>query len=323
MLDIKHIFNLTRLGKDVKCLSATINNDKNGVGVALGTPLVVSKEHFESDKSKITRVVFPFPFRSGYEPGRSPSMDKSHLTVISGECFLNNSKIKVIPRFEINKLDSLLEYVKDNGAMTFNITSQESTKKTAKNVCKFLDKLYKMCDMYKYNSVFYCDYPTGSRICNMKDTLYTARFLDLHNCVPIFNHKRVDGVGVIFNMSSISSTKATGSLATNICITLVLSNYKDNIFTTDGIQVNEIKPLRSSVINKVKNIVMAGAGVKDKFEVKEDSEKVDIGEFGDKISEGWIDISVSNNDDINTGDYIITTSSYDTNTGATYHYTSS
>jgi hypothetical protein len=68
---------------------------------------------------------------------------------------------------------------------------------------------------------------------------------------------------------------------------------------------------------------MAGAGVKDKFEVKEDSEKVDIGEFGDKISEGWIDISVSNNDDINTGDYIITTSSYDTNTGATYHYTSS
>lgn len=316
MLDIKHIFNLTRLGKDVKCLSATVNNDKNGVGVALGTPLVVSKEHFESDKSKITRVVFPFPFRSGYEPGRSPSMDKSHLTVISGECFLNDSKIKVIPRFEINKLDSLLKYVKDNGAMTFSITSQESDKKTVKSVCKFLDKLYEMCGMYKYNSVFYYDYPEGSRVYNMKDTFYTARFLDLHNCVPIFNHKRVDGVGVIFNMSSISSTKATSALATRACITLVLSNYKDNIFTTDGIQVNDIRPLSSSVINKIKNVVMAGTGVKDKFKVKEDSEKVDF-------SKGWIDVSVSNNDDINTDEYVVTTSNYGTNTGATYYYSNS
>lgn len=313
MLDIKHIFNLTRLGKDPECLSAIVNNDKNGVGVALGTPLVVSKEHFERDKSQIIRVVFPFPLKDGHKPGKSPSMDKSHLTVMDGECFLNNSKIKVISRFEINKLDSLLEYVKDNGAMTFNITSQESDKKTAKNVCKFLDKLYKMCGMYKYNSMFYLDYPASFMTHNMKDMLYTARFLDLHNCVPIFNHKRVDGVGVIFNMSLISTTKATGALATKICVALVLSNYKDNIFTTDGIQVNEINPIRSSVINKVKNIITVGAGAKDKFKVKEDSEKVDF----DKLNEGWIDVSVKGD---SSNDYILTTSNYDTNTGATYYY---
>ena len=321
MLDIKHIFNLTRLGKDVECLSATINDSNNGVGIALGTPLVVDKKHFESDKSQITRVVFTFPFRSGSEPGKSPSMDKSHLTVRDGECFVNNSKIKVIPRFEINKLDSLLKYVKDNGAMTFNIMSTESTKKTAESVCIFLDKLYEMCGMYKYNSVFYCDYPSGLKIYNMKDTIYTVRFLDLHNCVPIFNHKRVDGVGVIFNMVSISSTKSTGSLATKACITLVLSNYKDNIFTTDGIQVNDINPLSSSVINKVKNVVMAGAGVKDKFKVKEDNEKVDFGKLG-KLNDGWIDVTVSNNDDINSGDYVITTNTTG-NTGGAYHYYSS
>jgi hypothetical protein len=314
MLDIKHIFNLTRLGKDVECLSATVNNTNNGIGIALGTPLVVNKEHFESDKSQITRVVFPFPFKNGYEPGRSPSMDKSHLTVRDGECFVNNSKIKIIPRFEINKLDSLLKYVKDNGAMTFNITSTESDKETAKSVCNFLDKLYEMCNMYKYNSVFYYDYPEGSRIYNMEDTLYTARFLALHNCVPIFNHKRVDGVGVIFNMSSISSTKNTGALVTKICITLVLSNYKDNIFTTDGIQVNEIRPLSSYVINKIKNVVMAGVGIKDKFKVKEDSEKVDLG----KISDGWIDVSAKADTD-----YVITTSDTGNTGGAYYYYNSS
>ena len=80
--------------------------------------------------------------------------------------------------------------------------------------------------------------------------------------------------------------------------------------------LNVIRPLSSSVINKVKNVVMAGAGIEDKFKVKEDSEKVDF-------SKGWIDVSISNNDNINSGEYVITTNNYETNTGATYYYSNS
>jgi len=290
MLDTKHIFNLTKLGKDVECLQATINTSANGIHAHLGSPLIVSKKAFGDEKVKAIRVLFPFPFKLGQSPGSSYSVDKRHLIVKNDKCFVNNNKIKVIPEFKMDNLSTLLKYVRDNGSITFNISASEyengtlvpsREKKTAASVCSFLDVLYEMCNRYKYNSLFFCEYLKSFISSDVSNIHYTASFLDLYNCIPIFNHKKVDGVGVIFNMCLIGSTKTSGSLVSRVCVVLALSNYKDNIFVTDGIQVNAIRPMDLAVIKIIKRIVMANAGVEDKSRIKEEKEK-------SEITDGWL-----------------------------------
>ncbi len=291
MLDTKHIFNLTKLGKKEEYLQAIMNTSSvNRSHPPLGCPLIVSKKDFDNEKAKSIKGLFPFPFKLGQKTGSSYSVDKSHLIVKNDECFTNNSKIKVIPEFKMDNFNTLLEHVKDNGSIIFNISALEKVdgalipnreKETATSVCKFLDALYNMGNKYKYNSLFYTNYSEDFITSDVSDIYYTASFLDLYNCIPIFNYKKVDGVGIMFNMSLIRSTKTAGSLISKACIALVLSNHKDNIFITDGVQVNEVRPISTGLIKVIKNIVMANVNSRNKSKIKEEKKE---------STDGWVDV---------------------------------
>lgn len=262
-----------------------MNTSANGIYAPLGSPLIINKKDFDNEELKVIKGLFPFPFKAGYQPGSRYSVEKAHLIVKDNECFVDKSRIKIISEFKADNFSTLLKYVKDNGSITFNISASEyengllvsnQEKKTAASVCEFLDTLYNICEGYKYYSLFFCQYSESFVSADVSDIYYTASFLDLYNCVPIFNHRKVDGIGVIFNMNLINPTKATGSLVSKACIALVLSNYKDNIFITDGIRINEIRPINPSVIKIIKNIVMANARIKDKFKIKVEDEENNV-----------------------------------------------
>jgi len=278
-LDAKTLFDIPRLGnvKDVNGLASVIVIDgQNDIGVRMGTPGLVIREAYKSSGGKV-QVMFTFPPTQGASPNYVLIGKRRYLTLLD-ECFLHKHRFITVPGFDSSKIRKINEYVDEQGTLSLNI--ERTTRitgtvglATGKAMLQFVDKLKSIVSNYKYNSLQYIFVNDGYKTIDVDNVGYTITFMSLHDCISIFNPKRVDGMYMIIDMYEKAKSKAAGVTSSMARVGIVLSNYEDNIFVVDGVHILGKQPLTNKTITRLKQIIDTNMRIKTKKKKKKSGMK--------------------------------------------------
>lgn len=165
----------------------------------------------------------------------------TNLAVVPLKPLVRTHRTVRIERFEPKKTLKLLEYVKANNGITFFIV--EKTPRL-----QMFSAIAAMRPFFKYNLVIgWKEFEASLR--STKDiVLGVVSIFDIKYCLPIFNGKRIDGLGVSYCQATLENSVRGHQLARTFRFDFVLSNLKDNIFVADGTTINGPNPLNGSYV---------------------------------------------------------------------------
>lgn len=275
-MDTKTLFDIPRLGnvKDVGGLASFIVIDgRNDIGVRMGTPGLVIKDSYVTSGGKI-QVMFTFPPSQGANPNYVLVGRKRYLALLD-ECFLHKHKFITVPSFDSSKISKINEYVNEQNALSLNI---ERTARitgtvgyaTSKTMLQFMDKLTDILSKYRHYSLQYIFANDGYKAFEIDDVGYTITFMSLHDCISVFNPKRVDGMYMQIDMYEKAKSNVTGLTSRIMRVGIVLSNYEDNLFVVDGVHILGKQLIASKTISRLKKIIEINMHIKSKKKKKKE-----------------------------------------------------
>ncbi len=274
-MDTHDIFELVKLSgspryPNDKYLTVLISEGENSAGLSIGTPGIVLKHEFEETSgSKKIGMLFPFPsIRAGLCPNYCSTIKRRHIIECEGN-MLNNHIIRDLQQLHINgglpvgamqgNWEAIKKHVNTKGPITFRIKSHNNNL-TGLAALRFLKDLNTIVDGYNYNSVTYHDSLSSYK--NPKNMIYLVTFLGIKDCIPVFNHKRVDGMCVIITF--VSKAKMTHTLNPIVNVALLLSNYPDNAFVVDGTWISIPEALHPDTFGRLAKLINMNIIVKPK-----------------------------------------------------------
>lgn len=167
--------------------------------VSAGSPGVTLKTSLldDSDEKGMAQVIFPFPTTPSILPGTQIEIKRKNLYALPEKNLIANHKVKTIPTFQKDKLKDIKKYVSINGAITFIMPD------LIKSANFWLD-IPDLCSKYKYMMSFYNftrlheqNYHPFTRLRHQEEEFIPfVSFIDLPYCIPIFDHRKIDGMGV-------------------------------------------------------------------------------------------------------------------------------
>ncbi len=273
-MDTKILFDLARLGsiKDIsEIASVMVNHGQNGIGVHMGTPGLVRRKDFESSKSKST-VLFTYPPSPGLNPNYATITGKHDLTLLD-ECFLHSHRNMIVPGFDSSKIRKINDYVNKQSALSLTIERVSRItgtigQATSRVMLDLTNKLEGIATSYKYHTLQYIHINDGYTAMDTDDIGYTITFMSLHDCISIFNPKRVDGMYMLINMYEKSRSQIGGILSGIVRLGVALSNYEDNIFVVDGVRINGAQLLTYKTIDRLRKVIEINTQIKTKNKKK-------------------------------------------------------
>lgn len=272
MISEKFLFNTHTFDADTEFIPGLIT-ELDDYPISIGNPCIISKQLFNltADEDYMTTII-PFGLRYGKsKPYSIYTVSRKNVVARTGQCIANNG-IRTIEVFDPNKLKGLSEFVDRRGSAVFSFRAHSaygSAIPTGKNVIEFINKVIpKILARYRYHSTFYINYKSGFSA-PRGDLRYILHFINIPNCVPIMNRYRVDGMGMVFNIVSLNNTRTSGHVNPVFCITIILSNFRENIFTIDGIEVEEQRELAFEHFNVAEKIINRSIVRKDGYYLKE------------------------------------------------------
>jgi len=200
-----------------------------------GVPIVYPDVDLEKHKRNIIRVgtlITPSQISAGGKT--SMQTHASTIKPVSLRPLYGNHKVMEINRFDINKFDRLTEFIHDVGAISFVIEYKEERKLLSGDLQKLQNK-------FKYNSLFFwSSWYRGDSYLEGEDDKYVAvlTFLDIPYCVPLFNMRKVDGIGLSLSGATVRESERRGALKNLFKADFIYSNYEENVFTVDGVSIN-------------------------------------------------------------------------------------
>ena len=159
-----------------------------------------------------------------------------------------NHKVITVSEFDPGKFERLTEFVHDVGAISFVIDYKEGRKNIGKGI-------HTIESMVKYSSLF-LHHRISIPILNGPDDVYACvmTFIDLPYCVPLFNMRKVDGMGLTLTGTTMKYAEATGILNKTFRTDILLSNFKDNVFVLDGVSVNNVSPIGNQMFHEIEKM---------------------------------------------------------------------
>ena len=143
-----------------------------------------------------------------------------------------NHKIITASEFDISKLDRLLEFVHDVGAISLIIEYKPGR-------IKSIEALQKLENKFKCSNLFHKNYWPDQTLNGSDDRyLNVLTFLDLPYCVPLFNMRKVDGIGLSFSGVTAKASISYCQLHRVFRCDFIYSNYMENVFVIDGVSIN-------------------------------------------------------------------------------------
>lgn len=197
----------------------------------IGTP-VLSAVGGESSRGKVPIYVVFSPNISG----------STRRLVLAPSTCLENANIPAIDRihsvldvesFVPEKIARLVEYVQDVGAITL-ISSDDTALTAAATFVKEIGRQFKYKGLFSYSPagpLFYSR--RGSDVQLAVVSLFALRY-----CIPIFNPRKVDGIGVRYCHAAKNLSEERGTLDSAFRFEMVYSNHLDNVFEVDGCRIN-------------------------------------------------------------------------------------
>lgn len=263
LVDKHLIFGLNDLGKTKQYASVIVvnNNENNDLSIHLGTPGIINSTLDE----KHTNVLFTFPVYSDRPPNRIDLYKTSDLKRKSHGCFLDNHKFINALSFGPKRIAQAIKLTKENSAVSFVMSKQTAV--------SFLQKLIPLAlDRYKYHSVFHTFYNNNIKsyvnIVPGDCAISVVSFLDIRHCIPIFNTRRVDGVGIIFRTILPLTSKKDKMLIEIAEMSVILSQFKENLFCIDGTDMCPHITITNELICKMIDVTECGIGINDKKKAK-------------------------------------------------------
>ena len=136
------------------------------------------------------------------------------------------------------------------GAISIVIECQPGRSDIIKNIMQ-LNNYFKYHELFSYNN-------QGQKSLRDQEDRYVCvvSLFDLQYCIPIFNTKKVDGIGVRIITTCNKSSEEYGYLDPVVRADFILSNYEDNVFFVDGVHINTYKyPVGSSILIELEKMV--------------------------------------------------------------------
>lgn len=268
MEKIAHLYSLEKLqdvfsiDKVEEVIPIIVSSDPNNY-VLPGTPGIILKKDLLKSKTvenklfdnglfdyKYIPVWFPFPTQIGKTAGTYAEIYYKNIYPLPQKNLITNHKVKVIKIFEGIKFCDVKNFVTTNAAITFVMPD-------LLHAYNFWLNIPNLCSKYKYT--LFLSHLGGSRnrrIDNDKFIPFIS-FIDIPYCIPIFDHHRVDGMGVYCGFMSKSHNKKTMFIDT-LCF--IVSNYRTNLFYLDGVTIgtptkvntNTLKYMLQTIKNEIR-----------------------------------------------------------------------
>lgn len=265
-MEISHLYSLSTLKQtfDIRTLDdvipVTISLDPNKY-IPSGAPGIVNKNRLlntERPEGKSVSVLFPFSPRAGATPGTCTKVHSKNIYQLPQKKLIVGHKVKEIDVFKTKRLRKIRDFVKDNAAITFALLDTT-------NASEFFSNIPNICSGYKYSTLFY-HYGEGlaGYMRNADDVFVSfVSFIDINYCIPIFDHRKVDGMGVHCGFMY-NNKDGKGSVLIDV-LCFVLSNHKENLFYTDGATV----AVRSNISTDILKYMVQRIKLKSKCKAEE------------------------------------------------------
>lgn len=213
-------------------IPVTISFDPNKY-VPSGAPGLTNKNTLLSEaypKGRSISVLFPFSPRTGVTPGTCVKIHSKNVYQLPQKNLIAGHKVKIIDIFKAKRLKQIKDFVNANGAITFALLDATSS-------TDFFSRIPDLCSRYKYSTFFYhCGEGLSDRRRTADDVFVSfVSFIDINYCIPIFDHRKVDGMGVYCGFMYNNKYGKGSTLIDVLCF--VLSNHRENLFYTDGAKV--------------------------------------------------------------------------------------
>ena len=209
-------------------------------GLSCGTPVLLDSNYMTEHNA--VRSFCLFPPRYGVSLENDIECSTKSLELVGLEPITSIHKVLNVQKFELKKLIRLFDYVHSVGAISFTIENEKS-RLALPDIMPIFTKYY------KYSSVFNA-YHNGKFLDGKDDNVVAVlSFFNLPYCVPLFNIKKVHGLGVSYCQAIRKESERRSHLVRTFRFDFVLSNYEDNLFVIDGVDINPQNAINEKWVN--------------------------------------------------------------------------
>jgi len=236
-------------------------------GWPVGTPLVFPDSGLENSHGSVRTLSLMTPAQ--HSAGReSSNVPTSLICPVDLRPLCGNHKVINVSEFDLGKFDRLTEFIRDVGGISLVIEYPAGRKAIPKQMRK-IEKLFEYSSMFYYNG-------WGSKHLLGEDDKFIGvmTFLDLPYCIPIFNMRRVHGLGLSFSGATLKASKSYGQLHRIFRTDFIYSNYIDNAFVIDGIDVNTVRPMSTDVYKELVKMISQELSVVPEGEAKKKGSRI-------------------------------------------------
>jgi hypothetical protein len=207
-------------------------------------------------------------------------------------------KTVTIDNFDYSQFGNIINSVKKHGGISF--VSKE--KSAAHSIFGSVKSIVRE---YNYPSLFYYNASSGRFLSGEDDDLLSiVSFFDLTHCVPLFNMKKVDGMGISFSQVIRKHSELLEKQIYTFRLDIMVSNYKDNLFLIDGAVVDNMYPISGAVYREVKKHIKNRLPVqKDKLKQKRKKQAKKDGN-NNYYFEAPLEVPFDTQVELNTGDVV-------------------
>lgn len=152
----------------------------------------------------------------------------SHIMPMEPKFYLGGHRVEITDKLPTKDLPEIDKIVKERGAVSFIINDHKGMEGALKSFPAKASKLYPYLQLMHYRTGVN---GRGSAGDNM--SLLTT-FVDLPYCMPIYDGRRVNGMGVYMFLFYPKSSKASNQFRFHDAYMCVLSHHAENILTIDG-----------------------------------------------------------------------------------------
>lgn len=233
-------------------LPVTISFDPNRY-VPSGSPGVVLKNSLlATERNQLVRVLFPFPTKKGLSPGTIIDINYKNLHLLPQKNLTKDHKIKTINAFKKDNLYDIGNYVTTNAAITFTFSDLNAAS-------MFWKEIPYLCSIYKYTSFFF-HFGGSRKRKNLKEKFIPfISFIDLPYCIPVFDYRKIDGMGVCCGFMYKNEHEENGKKITSTTVVdtlyFILSNHKTNILYMDGVKLGNSAKISTDMLNYMSNFI--------------------------------------------------------------------
>lgn len=238
MVSKDHLLGLNMLGKYKEFKGYThciIKNTGSSSYTKLAAPCIVDSYSFSEANPKDTVVLFPFAQSSKLSNSRQKiSIYKHDLMVSESKPYVNMFKVVSSKDIDLDQIEAAIMYANEHGAISLQ-TNPDGAR-------EFLRRIDYLFNRYKFHTFLNWSYTSAADIAKYgmgkeKATTPCITIFDISHCIPIFNTRRVDGIGLLYEVILEGQTKIQNAVVSNSSLIMVFSQFKDNLFYLDGEEI--------------------------------------------------------------------------------------